>query len=56
MAASYAVPFRQVSVLPSVPSGHFLTDNALSVQLTVPPVGPVEDFRFSESDESDTSK
>jgi len=30
--------------LPSVPSRHPLTENALSVQLIVPLTGPIEDF------------
>ena len=44
MTASYVISVRQVSALLSVPSRHFLTEDALSVQLIVPLTGPIEDF------------
>ena len=43
-AALYAVPVRQVSVLPAASFRSCLTTGTLAVQLTVPPAGPVGDF------------
>ena len=43
-AASYAVPVRQVSVLPAASFGFCLTTDTLAVRLTLPPVGCVKNF------------
>lgn len=45
-AASYAIPVRQASALPSASFRSHLTMGTLAVRLTVPPVGPVEDFHL----------
>jgi hypothetical protein len=42
----YAVPVRQASALPAASFGFRLATDTLAVQLTVPPVGPVEDFHL----------
>ena len=42
----YALPVRQVSVLRSASFRLRLATDALAVRLTVPPVGPVEDFHL----------
>src|SRR5512139_1486685 len=44
MNASYAIPVRQASALPAASFRFPLAVDTLAVRLTVPPVGPVEDF------------
>ena len=44
--ASYAIPVRQVSALPSASFRFQLTMDTLAVRLTVPLAGPVEDFHL----------
>ncbi len=46
VAASYAIPVRQASVLLTASFRFYLTVDTLAVQLHVPLVGPVEDFRL----------
>ncbi|ACV68173.1 hypothetical protein Dret_0882 [Desulfohalobium retbaense DSM 5692] len=46
MAASYAIPVRQASVLPAASFRSHLAVDTLAVRLTVPLVGPVEDFHL----------
>ncbi len=46
MAASYAIPVRRASVLPAASFRFGLTTDTLAVQLTVPAIGPVEDFHL----------
>jgi len=46
VAASYAIPVRQVSALLTASFRFYLTVDTLAVQLTVPLVGPVEDFHL----------
>ena len=46
MTASYAIPVRRASVLPAASFRFGLTTDTLAVQLTVPAVGPVEDFHL----------
>jgi len=46
MAASYAIPVRRTSVLPAASFRFGLTTDTFAVQLTVPAVGPVEDFHL----------
>jgi hypothetical protein len=46
MTASYAISVRQASVLPAASFRFHLTMDTLAVRLTVPPVGPVEDFHL----------
>ena len=46
MTASYTIPVRQASALPAASFRSHLTMDTLAVQLTVPPVGPVEDFHL----------
>jgi hypothetical protein len=46
MTASYAIPVRRASVLPAASFRFSLTTNTLAVRLTVPTVGPVEDFHL----------
>lgn len=45
-AAFYAIPVRQASALLSASFRSHLTMDTLAVRLTVPPVGPVEDFHL----------
>ncbi len=49
MTASYAVSVRQASALPAASFRFHLTMDTLAVRLTVPPVGPVEDFHLQVS-------
>ena len=42
----HAFPVRQASVLHAASFGFRLATDTLAVQLTVPPVGPVEDFHL----------
>ena len=42
----YAVSVRRASVLLATSFGFHLLMNTLAVQLTVPPLGPVADFRL----------
>ena len=44
--ASYAIPVRRASALPAASFRPHLAAAALAVQLTVPPVRPVEDFHL----------
>jgi hypothetical protein len=44
--ASYAIPVRQGSVLPSASFRFGVTPDTLAVRLTIPPVGLVEDFHL----------
>ncbi len=46
MNASYAIPVRQASALPAASFRFHLAMDTLAVRLTVPPVGPVEDFNL----------
>jgi len=46
MAASYAIPVRRAGILPAASFRFGLTTDTLAVQLTVPAVGPVEDFHL----------
>lgn len=46
MAASYAIPVRQASALLTASFRFYLTVDTLAVQLTVPLVGPAEDFHL----------
>jgi len=47
--ASYPLPVRQASALPSASSRFPVTQNTLAVQLTLPLVGRVEDFHLQVS-------
>ena len=47
--ASYPLPVRQASALPSASSRFPVTRNTLAVQLTLPLVGRVEDFHLQVS-------
>jgi len=42
----YAIPIRQVSVLPAASFGFGLTTDTLAVRLTVPAAGSVENFHL----------
>ena len=46
MTASYAVSVRQASALPAASFGFHLAVDTLAVRLTIPTVGPVEDFHL----------
>ena len=46
MPALYAIPVRQASALLTASFRFYLTVDTLAVQLTVPLVGPVEDFHL----------
>jgi len=46
MTASYAIPVRQASVLPSASFRFHLAMDTLAVRLTVPLAGPVEDLHL----------
>jgi len=46
MTASYAISVRQASALPAASFRFHLAMDTLAVRLTVPPVGPVEDFHL----------
>ena len=46
--ASYAIPVRRTSDLPTASFRFRLAANTLAVRLTVPPAGPVEDFYLQE--------
>src|SRR3989338_4043248 len=48
-AASYPLPVRQASALPSASSRFPVTRNTLAVRLTLPLVGRVEDFHLQVS-------
>lgn len=48
-SASYPLPVRQASALPSASSRFAVTRDTLAVQLTVPLVGRVEDFHLQVS-------
>ena len=48
-AASYPLPVRQASALPSASSRFTVTHDTLAVQLTLPLVGRVEDFHLQVS-------
>ena len=48
-AASYPLPVRQASALPSASSRFPVTQNTLAVQLTLPLAGRVEDFHLQVS-------
>ena len=48
-AASYPLPVRQASALPSASSRFAVTRDTLAVQLTLPLVGRVEDFHLQVS-------
>ena len=47
--ASYPLPVRQASALPSASSRFAVTRDTLAVQLTLPLVGRVEDFHLQVS-------
>jgi hypothetical protein len=44
VTASYAIPVRRASALPSASFGFHLTVDTFAVRLTVPLAGPVADF------------
>src|SRR3990172_8362457 len=48
-AASYPLPVRQASALPSASSRFAVTHDTLAVQLTLPLAGRVEDFHLQVS-------
>jgi len=48
-AASYPLPVRQVSALPSASSRFAVTRDTLAVRLTLPLAGQVEDFHLQVS-------
>jgi len=44
MTASYAIPVRRAGVLPAASFRPHLTVTAFAARLTIPAVGPIEDF------------